>query len=249
MPRCHPHRSQERLDSSAHVWCVRLGRERDLVERACVFLAPDERVRADGFRFQDLRDDYIVAHGVLRVLLSRLGCAAPGDLRFTYGPYGKPALDGEAGSSIRFNISESKGLLACAFARDCDIGVDVEYQTPHVDWAAISQRFFSPAEQRELLSLAEPSRAIAFYDGWVRKEAFVKAIGGGLSIPLDTFSVSLAPGRPAALLDVKDTPGEAGAWRLHAFSPAPQFSGAAALRDRQKPVHVHHADARNVLLT
>ena len=236
------------LGDDVQVWCVKLRRDRELVLRARSLLAEDERLRAGEFHFRALRDDFIVSRGLLRVLLSRLGCAAPADFIFTYGPHGKPALDGDLGWSLSFNVSHSGGILACAFARGCDVGIDIEFQRSLAECEAIARRVFSPAEYRELMSVAEPVRSVAFYDCWVRKEAFVKALGGGFSVPLDSFQVSLVPGRAAALLHVHDTGGEERAWTIHAFSPAPRFSSAVAVRDRQKRVRVHRADAREVFV-
>jgi 4'-phosphopantetheinyl transferase len=189
-----------------------------------------------------------VSRGLLRVLLSRLECAAPADFSFKYGPHGKPALDRDLSWSLGFNVSHSGGILACAFARGAEVGIDIEFQRSGVEYERIAQRFFSPAEHRELMSVDEAMRGVAFYDCWVRKEAFVKALGGGFSIPLDSFQVSLAPGHAAALLHVRDTPGEERAWTIHAFSPAPRFSGAVALRDRRKRVRVHRSDAREIFV-
>jgi 4'-phosphopantetheinyl transferase len=230
------------------VWCVRLRRDRELVLRARTFLGKDERVRAEKFHSSELSDDFVVSRGLLRVLLSRLECAAPADFSFKYGAHGKPALDRDLSWSLGFNVSHSGGILACAFARGAEVGIDIEFQRSGVEYDRIAQRFFSPAEHRELMSVDEAMRDVAFYDCWVRKEAFVKALGGGFSIPLDSFQVSLAPGHAAALLHVRDTPGEERAWTIHAFSPAPRFSGAVALRDRRKRVRVHRSDAREIFV-
>jgi 4'-phosphopantetheinyl transferase len=234
------------LDSDVHVWCVKLRGNRELVARARSLLTADERSRADGFRFRELRDDFALSRGSLRVLLSGLGFGTPADLRFTYGPQGKPALD--PSSSVRFNLSHSEGIFACAFARERDVGIDIEYQRPIADCEGIARRFFSPAEQSELMSINEPQRTVAFYNCWVRKEAFVKALGGGLSIPLDCFRVSVAPGHGAALLSVRNRPEEARAWTMFAFSPAPGFSGAIAFRDKRRRIRIHHADAGDIFV-
>jgi 4'-phosphopantetheinyl transferase len=137
-------------------------------------------------------------------------------------------------------------MLACALTRDYPIGVDVEHHRPIADLAQIAQRFFSREEVGDLMRVPEPARSAAFYDCWSRKEAFIKALGGGLSIPLDSFRVSLEPGR-AALLEVRDAPGEAAAWTIRAFDPAAEFSGALAIRDRAPEVEVRHATAADIL--
>ena len=228
------------------VWCVRLKRNVEVLRRANALLTRDERRRAEAFHFQSLQDDFTLCRAALRELLSRLGCGAAEDLRFTFGTHGKPVLEGTVRSHVDFNISHSAGLLACAFTRDRDLGVDIERHRPLKDYQDIANRFFSPAEVAELLSLDPALREAAFYDCWVRKEAFVKALGGGLSIPLDSFRVSFAPGRPAALLDMRDHRDEARAWTIEAFAPGVGFSGAIACRDRDVSVRVHHVEIADV---
>ena len=93
----------------------------------------------------------------------------------------------------------------------------------------------------------ETARVAAFYDCWSRKEAFIKALGGGLSIPLDSFRVSLAP-RRAALLEVCGAPAEARAWAIHNFHPLAGFSGALAIRARSARVHLRRVSAKGIFV-
>ncbi len=191
-----------------------------------------------------MRDDFVVSRAVLRILLSRKLGARPADLRFEYGPQGKPALAGSP--SIHFNASHSAGLFACGFAPDRAIGVDVEQHRDSSDLAQIARRFFSPAECRDLMDVPAAARIAAFYDCWSRKESFIKALGGGLSIPLDSFRVSLTPER-AALLEVRDDLAEARAWTIHSFRPGAGFSGALAIRAPHIEVVIHRATASRLL--
>ena len=228
------------------VWCVNLRHDADLVSRSRSLLTPHECARADAFGFQELRDTFVLCRGALRVLLSRLGCGAAADLRFTAGFNGKPELAAAAERRVEFNLSHSGGMLACAFAHTRELGVDIERHRPIDDFADIARRFFSPPEVEDLMSIEESGRQAAFYDCWVRKEAFIKALGGGLSVPLDSFRVSLAPADTAALLDVRDCPVEAQSWTLAAFSPAPHFSGAVACRHPHVSLDFHSADIVDV---
>ena len=230
-------------DGEVQVWCVRLTAGRSLVARAYSLLSTDERARANRLRVQDARDEFILCRASLRLLLARSGLGAPTELEFVYGRHGKPALASRGGATVDFNVSHSSGLLACAFVRDCPIGIDIEYQGRIVDCDAIAQRFFSAAELADLLIVPVSKRSVAFYDCWVRKEAFVKGLGGGLAIPLDAFSITLTPGCLSALVQVRDSPGEERAWSVHPFAPAVQFSGAVAVRDPQKSLRIHVVDA------
>ena len=233
--------------TDVHVWCVTLRRERDLVARARALLGPDERRRADAFSFEHLGDDFAISRATMRALLSTMVGTPPADLRFSYGPYGKPSLAGDGPGRVEFNASHSGDIFACAVTRDRPLGIDVERSRRLPDYARLAQRFFSAAEYRDLMTLEESLRPAAFYACWSRKEAFIKALGGGLSIPLDSFRVSLTPGRTAALLEVRGEPAEAAAWTIRDFLPDAGYAGAIAIRDRSATVHLHHADAAAIL--
>lgn len=182
-----------------------------------------ERDRAARFRFDHLRSRFILARGSLRLLLSAHTGISPASIPFRYGPKGKPSLG--VPSPIHFNVSHSGDLALFAFARELEIGIDVEQIRPISDMQQIAQRFFAPDEAANLLSLQTELRIEAFFRCWCRKEAVLKATGDGLSTPLDSFSVSLLPDQPAALLRM---PPGGGAWSLHDVPAAPGYSAALA---------------------
>jgi 4'-phosphopantetheinyl transferase len=227
-------------------WCVKLVREPALIACARSLLSPDELERANGFHSQDLRDDFVLSRGLLRVLLAMHHHVAPAAIRFTYGPHGKPALAASLDSTIRFNISHSAGLFACAIANGCEIGIDVERHRSLSDHVEIARRFFSQGEYDAILRTDDAARTAAFFDCWVRKEALIKALGGGLSIPLDHFDVSVEAGRATFLPAAEGVADDERQWQLHAFSPSAGFSGALAFRDPRKQISIHHAAARSV---
>jgi 4'-phosphopantetheinyl transferase len=134
-----------------------------------------------------------------------------------------------AGSDLRFNLSHSDELAVYGFAAGRELGVDVEEVRGLQDATDVAARFFSRRENEAYLALEARDRPQGFFNCWTRKEAFIKALGDGLYHPLDRFDVSLAPGEPAKVLRVEDTPGECG-WTLHSFSPRPGFIGAVAFR-------------------
>jgi 4'-phosphopantetheinyl transferase len=156
---------------------------------------------------------------------------APGALQFSYSPYGKPSV---VATTVRFNLSHSHTIAALALTRDYEIGVDVEQVRPIKE--DISGRFFSPRENAALSALPEQEQTGAFFRCWARKEAIVKAIGEGLSHPLDSFDVSIGVNQPAV---VERFEGEADArkiWRLAHFEPAPGYAGAVACRTGGAPI-------------
>ena len=182
-----------------HVWRARLDQPQRLAEFSAT-LAPDEKARADRFHFQKDRNHFITARGVLRALLSRYLRVRPADLAFNYSAYGKPSLASRHGDALRFNVSHSHELALFAFAAGRELGVDVEWIRPEVIAERIAEHFFAAGEVAVLQALPDCHQAEAFFNCWTRKEAYIKARGEGLSLPLDRFDVSLAPGEPAALL-------------------------------------------------
>jgi len=193
-------------------------------------LSPDERARAERFRFDIHRDRFIVARALLREILGALLGVAARRLAFDYSARGKPSLARPfAAEDLRFNLSHADGLALYAIARGREVGVDVERVRPLPDAEHIAARFFSPREQAALRSLPAVERAAGFFACWTRKEAFLKATGDGLARRLDAFDVSVVPGLPARLERVEGDPREAGRWSLAEVRPAPGYVGAVAV--------------------
>jgi 4'-phosphopantetheinyl transferase len=218
----------ERFD--VHVWRVVLDQPAIRLQSLWEQLAPEERDRAARFHFPKDRDRFVAARGLLRVILGAYLGVDPAGLRFTKNAYGKPALAEQRGpDDLRFNLSHSHELVLYAITRGREVGIDVEWMRPDLADEEIAARFFSPREVAALRALPEPQRLEAFFNCWTRKEAFIKARGEGLSLPLDEFDVSLAPGEPAALLGTCWDPHEAGRWSLRALSPGPGYAAALAV--------------------
>jgi 4'-phosphopantetheinyl transferase len=184
------------LEDEVHVWRGSLWRASAEVARLRDLLAPEERRRADRYRFERHRSRYIVGRATLRLLLARYLDAAPAELEIGCGEFDKPYLAG--GPS--FNLSHSGTVVLYAFAAAGELGVDVELADADIARERVAERFFSPSEVEVLRSLPTVDQARAFLACWTRKEAFIKARGDGLSLALDSFDVTLAPDTPAALL-------------------------------------------------
>jgi 4'-phosphopantetheinyl transferase len=192
-------------------------------------LSDAERRRASRLARVRDRRRFIVARARLRQLIGeRLG-VQPQRVEITYGRLGKPALAGAAGEEWRFNVSHHDDVAIYVFARGREVGVDLEAVRALPEADAIAASFFSPCEARTYLALEPEERTLAFFSCWTRKEALVKALGEGLSMPLHAFDVSLAPGEPPAVLRIREARGDGG-WALHSFSPRPGFIAAVAAR-------------------
>ena len=224
-------------EDEVHVWRASLECEPSDVHAFRRLLSTDEIAKAERFYFEKDRSHFIVARGLLRTILGRYLRVHPGRLRFFYKLYGKPALVGESGGKIySFNLSHSHGLLLLAITRGREVGVDIERVHSELGGQGqeIAERFFSPNEVAKFCSLPTDQKAEAFFNCWTRKEAYVKAKGGGLSVPLDHFEVSLCPGEPAALLQALSR--ETSDWSMEELHPGPGY--AAALVVQGRPLHL-----------
>jgi len=215
---------------AVHVWRVPLTLPATEVHSLQRLLSPDELDRAARFYFEADRQRFIMARGVLRRILSRYLGLEPQQLRFCYSHYGKPDLAPAAGMRpLRFNLSHSHTLALYAVTCGREVGIDVEYLRTNFAHEEIAARFFSARENTTLQTLPPHLRYAAFFTCWTRKEAYIKAHGEGLSLPLEQFDVSLAPGAPAALLATRHDPLAASRWSLQELQPGPGYVAALAV--------------------
>jgi 4'-phosphopantetheinyl transferase len=199
-------------------------------------LAPEEKVRAERFRFDRLRNSFITTRGALRCLLGSYLSVPPASLEFHYGSKGKPTL--APAMEIDFNATHSGDFAAFAFTLGCQIGIDLEHIHPLAEMQDIAGRFFCPDETAELASLPPDDREAAFFRCWTRKEAYIKAIGDGLSAPLDAFRVTLLSNEPARFVHLAHDTNAAQAWTLHDLSLASGYAAALAYHDGERPISV-----------
>jgi 4'-phosphopantetheinyl transferase len=213
-----------------HVWRASLNlTDAPLRELSCV-LAPDEVARAARFHFRKDHDHFVAARGILRSLLGLYLGTNPARIRFAYNSYGKPSLEAVSGEdALHFNVSHSNGLALYAFTRGREVGIDVEYARADFACKEVAERFFSASEVSALRALGTGDYTEAFFNCWTRKEAFIKALGEGLTCPLASFSVSLIPREPAALLSVEGRAVEPSRWSLRELHPGRGYAAALAL--------------------
>ncbi len=216
-----------------HLWRAALDLPPDQVHALERFLAPDELSRAKRFVVRRVRDRYTTARAVLRNILAQYVAVNAADLRFSYTRHGKPDLAHPA-TSVRFNVSHSHDLAVYALTSDLPLGVDVEYlhRRSIADRLRIARRLFSDREYTALAGMPQHRRDRAFLACWTRKEAFVKAIGQGLSCPLDQFDVTIEHDGPAELLATRWDIAEARRWSMTGIDPGPDYIGALAVKHR-----------------
>ncbi len=214
-----------------HVWIADLDQSEAQLDKLIQTLSPEERRRAEKYHFERDRKRYLLRHGILRAMLGLYLHVAPGRLNFRYGKNGKPAIaDPFDEGTLHFNLSHAKGMALFAFARQTEIGVDIEHMSEISEIELIAERFFSRKEKESIRSLPEEQKRLFFIKGWTCKEAFIKALGDGLFRALDSFEVSMIPGEPAKLLNVDGDPREASRWSMQYLQPAPDYFGAFAVK-------------------
>jgi 4'-phosphopantetheinyl transferase len=215
-----------------HVWTVAIDERMDATAESMETLAPTERIRASRFRHEVDAARFVHRRRALRDILGGYLGTAPQDVAFAANEFGKPSvLPSAACADLSFNASHSAAIALVGVSRSVRIGIDVELLRPDVECLAIATRFFGAGEIAALAALGADDRVAGFFNAWTRKEAVVKAIGGGLSIPLDSFEVSLRPREPASILRWDIPGGEAHRWRLHHLEPATGYLGALAVDD------------------
>ena len=215
-----------------HIWSFSLAPDPSRVAALRPLLDHEEIARVERYRFDHLKRRGVVRRGRLRQVVGAYAGIEPKDVRFDYGEKGKPLLaaDQQGEEILHFNLSDSEDLAVYAVTRGCEIGVDVEMLRPMPDADSIAVSFFAAAERDVLAGVGEGEKSQAFFNCWTRKEAYIKAIGEGLSEPLDNFCVTLWPTEPCHFLHIGQSEEEASAWKLEHFIPAPDAVGALALR-------------------
>lgn len=229
-PWCPPPDPLLLADDEVHVWRAALTPLDSDLRNMWHTLSADERERAERFYFSRDRKRFIAARGVLRAILSRYLAIGAEHLCFCYNARGKPALTSDSGGdTLRFNVSHSHTLALFAVTRGREVGIDLERMRSDLADEQIARRFFSPHEVAMLRALPPELRREGFFNCWTRKEAYIKARGEGLALPLDQFDVTLAPGESARLLSTAGDPQEADRWSLQALFPGQDYAAALAV--------------------
>jgi 4'-phosphopantetheinyl transferase len=215
----------ELAGDDVHVWLVDLNPGDEQIRAYGETLASDEHQRAERFYFERDRRRFVVARGALRAIVGGYLRMEADAVEFEYASRGKPSIAARLGRSLAFNVSHSGELALIACSPCGDLGVDIEEMRLLDDAEEIAAHFFSEREVATLRSLPAGSRNEAFFRCWTRKEAYVKAVGDGLSRPLDAFDVTFAAGDPAVLtIDGDDH--ETRRWALYGLDVPRGYAGA-----------------------
>lgn len=217
---------------SVHLWRFNLALPESRVAALERLLTVEEKQRAERFRFAKHQRRFKVRRARLRRLVATYQSLPTAQVTFDYTRRGKPQLpthlDRHADGPLAFNLSDSQDLAVVAVTRGPALGVDVEVVRDMPDALGISKSFFASAERDVLASVPETQRSHTFFNCWTRKEAYIKATGDGLSVPLDRFTVTLHPDSPCCFEEIDGDAELARAWSLIAFKPLPDAVGAVA---------------------
>jgi 4'-phosphopantetheinyl transferase len=225
--------------NDAHVWRASLDQPADTAAKLAPLLSQYECQRAERFHRRTDRRRFIAARGILRKIISAYLALTPDEVRFVYNKYGKPFIsDDQNRGALNFNLSHSNGMALYAVARGRRVGVDIEYMREDFATLEVAEGFFSKDEVEALKAAPVDRRTEAFFNCWSRKEAYIKAIGMGVSYPLDSFTVSL--GVAPALLKVDADATEAARWKMYGLGVAEGY--AAALIVENPPVSLSQFD-------
>ena len=221
----------------AHLWYVLAdaATEPSLLAAYEALLAPEERARKARFYFDKHRHEYLLTRALCRGVLSRYAAVAPEAWVFRANSYGRPEIASPEGSSLRFNLTNTDGLIACLVALDREIGVDVEDTERRGETVAIADRFFSPLEVSALHEEPAAAQRARFFDYWTLKEAYIKARGMGLSIPLDQFSYLIEPGQPIRIAFDPRLVDDPATWQFAQLRPTDRHLISVAVRRSGEP--------------
>jgi 4'-phosphopantetheinyl transferase len=219
------------LKNEVHVWHIDIDRASSYLDDKTI-LSSDEIERANHFQFERDRKRFITRRILLRLILGKYLLAKPNQIVFDYNQYGKPSLQQPAWSSIFFNIAHSEQITVFAFSQDDALGIDIERINLAIDYENILEHYFSPGERASIKAQPGQCRPELFYKYWTRKEAYIKGRGMGLSIPLESFDVSLALDRTIFALEYVDNYTVISNWMILDLPWTQGFAGALAVENR-----------------
>jgi 4'-phosphopantetheinyl transferase len=234
-------------DREVQVWFRNLDSAGAEASRVLPYLSPDEKQRAERFHFDQHRNEFILSRGTLRLVLASYLDSSPESLSFEYSKHGKPSLtEAYAAQKLSFNLSHTAGMMLLAVVRERRIGVDVERIRSDFNVLEIAERFFSPQEQSRLRNFPKQAQHEAFFRCWTRKEAYIKAKGEGLSIPLRAFEVSLDPDT-ATLVATRPDETEARKWKMLNVPMSSHYAAATVVEaDRSSDFEIRLQEVQDL---
>lgn len=194
-----------------------------LIERCYSYLDCQERLRSEAFRFASDRSKYIMAHGLLRSLLARYLRRTPNEVEFSHNNFGRPQLRMRLGDlPVRFSITHTMDLISCALTVGRDVGVDAEKIAPLDELSSFSKLVLSPEELAVFFATSLDERQSLVYRLWTLKEAYLKALGIGLSMDPSCISFLINPDHGITIMNAVGSTKSPNTWKFHSWQPTCQ---------------------------
>ena len=231
------------INNTVHIWIINYEKCLEMYNYHKKFLNQDEQIQTERFHFGIDANRYSLTRALLKLILAKILNKAPLEILFNKNEFGKPYLKDR--HKLFFNVSHSGNLGLIAITDLNEIGVDVEQFRTQMTTTDIAQRFFSKKEVEIFNTLSGKDRQIGFFNCWSRKEAFIKAVGKGLSLPLNSFDVTLMPGEKSKLLEIRYENLDAGTWTLSELPVDDNYAAAFAISERHYSTKLWNACAMN----
>jgi 4'-phosphopantetheinyl transferase len=237
--------------SQIHLWQYPIGDPPDPqhLAHARTLLSDAEKKRCAAFHMEKHGAEYALSHAMLRLVLSEYAPVKPHDWQFLTGQWGKPEIAAPAlDTPLWFNLSHTDGFAVCVAGRVRHLGVDVENMTRKASHQELAEHFFAPAEYEYIQNLPPSLQREAFFRIWTLKEAYIKAEGKGLSIPLDSFSSLFPVGNSAQVTLAANAESDPDAWSFFEFQPSPDYRISVGARNPgHAAFHIEPLDAAPLL--
>jgi 4'-phosphopantetheinyl transferase len=230
-----------------HLWYAHpeLVKDADMLNLFFNILSEEEQSQQCRFVFEKDRHRYLVAHAFVRMCLSRYADVEPGKWVFQKNNYGKPYTNYSVnGLPLKFNLSHTNGLIACVVTLQHEVGVDVECIVHDQSGIEIAERYFSREEYIDIVSLPPVSRHKRFYNYWTLKEAYIKAKGVGLSMPMDKFIFRFDSCAPVQISFCDDVCDHSGRWKFILYDVEQKYTCAVAIECGDVPINVITMESR-----
>jgi 4'-phosphopantetheinyl transferase len=215
-----------------HVWLFELDNPGRYFPNGELFLSEEETRRANHYRFVKDRQRFVARRSLLRQLLGQYCGIGPHEITYQTNQFGKPSLSSQP---FRFNLSACRNRVLIAITLEKEVGVDLEQVRRLPELARMAEQWFSPSERNGIHALAPEMKLDAFYHVWTQKEAFAKAHGEGLSMPLQDFSVSVDPDLPGGLRSIRGVAEVVSAWKMYTEVPAAGWKVAVCVQVESEP--------------
>ncbi len=241
---------RELSPAQIHLWHYAIG-EPPVAQHlayAMTLLSDAEKRRCAAFHSEKHRTEYALSHAMLRLVLSEYAPVKPEEWQFSKGNWGKPEIRGPAlDTPLWFNLSHTDGFAACVAGRVRQLGVDVENVNRMFSCDEMANHFFAPAEYEYLRNLPPDLQREAFFRIWTLKEAYIKAEGKGLSIPLDSFHFRFSAPHPVEVMLESNGESHSGAWKFFEFQPGVDYRISIGVQEAGCTLHVQRHDASALL--